>query len=202
MCGLFRFFELIFKCVFSKTLMGRVVIKCKVCCSEVPNLKFSLQSTWGESRILLLQQTASLSLGTSFPHTMLWNSLQRWQLAQHGAGCCANYPQYSISAYHPLLWNTNLKIKHFIKMWIVGLLFNFSLFGFWSELRKQKQKKRVRNNISRSVILEESHWGGNSQPLDLSDKTGMSCSSSTARHRHLHTFKREIQCIPSSLKWQ
>lgn len=155
------------------------------------------------SWILLLQQTASLSPGTSFPCTMLWNSLQRWQLAQHGAGCRANYPQYSISAYHPFLWNTNLKIKHFIKMWIVGLLFNFSLFGFWSELRKQnKQKKRLRNNISRSVILEQSHWGGNSHPLDLSDKIGMPCGSSTAKHRHLHTFKKEIRCIPVSLKWQ
>lgn len=89
---------------------------------------------------------------------MLWNSLQRRQLAQHGAGCCANYLQDSVSAYHPFLWNTNLKIKHFIKMWIVGLLFNFSLFGFWSELRKEK-KNRVRNNIRSSMILEQSHWG-------------------------------------------
>lgn len=89
---------------------------------------------------------------------MLWNSLQRRQLAQHGAGRCANYLQYSISAYRPFLWNTNLKIKHFIKMWIVGLLFNFSLFGFWSKLKKEK-KKRVRNNVSRSVILEHRHWG-------------------------------------------
>lgn len=109
------------------------------------------------SNILLPEQTASLILGSSFPCTILRNSLQRRQLAQHGAGCCANYLQYSITAYHPFLWNTNLKIKHFIKMWIVGLLFNFSLFGFWSELKKEK--KKVRNNISRSVILEQSHWG-------------------------------------------